>query len=170
MNPDIITNNNIAGLFIFTFELTSPHFTVFTQNIFNIATHIVTLYGRVSSVCDSRHRVISTVVLPSLHIPPVCQHVYPVSWSILAVVLTCVSNGRDVSSEGQPNEGNDHYQNRDLLEAQQDFGQEGGRSPMLDPLFRVVWRLSAAPKLFSNRNSSSRPDLMGWTDGGHVMW
>lgn len=76
-------------------------------------------------------------------------------------MLTCVSNGRDVSSEGQPNEGNDHYQNRDLLEAQQDFGQEGGRSPMLDPLFRVVWRLSAAPKLFSNRNSSSRPDLMG---------
>lgn len=56
----------------------------------------------------------------SLHIPPLCQHVYPVSWSMLAVVLTCVPNGRDVSSEGQPSEGN---QNRGLLVAQQEEGR-----------------------------------------------
>ena len=49
-------------------------------------------------------------------------------------MLTCVSNGRDVSSEGQPNEGNDHYQNRGLLVAQQEFGQEGGRKSHAGPL------------------------------------
>ena len=41
------------------------------------------------------------------------------------------------------------------------LGRRGVVSPMLDPLFRVVRRLSAAPKLFSNRKGSSRPDLMG---------
>lgn len=103
---------------------------MFNQSL-NIATYIVNLYGHLSSVCGSRH----TLFWPaSLHIPPVCQHVYSVSWRILAVVLTCVSNGRDVSSEGQLNEVNGHYQNRGLLVAQ----QEGGR-----PMSWVVWRLSA---------------------------
>ena len=81
----------------------------------------------------------------SLHIPPVCQHVYPVSWSALAVVLTCVSNGRDVSSGGRPNEGNGHYENRGLLVARQEVwaggrGQgdgdgEGGGSSLVQGLF-----------------------------------
>lgn len=50
------------------------------------------------------------------------------------------------------------------------LGRRGVVVPCWTPWFRVVWRLSAAPKLFCNRNSSSRPDLMGLTDGGHVMW
>jgi len=64
-----------------------------------------------------RHTVFWTA---SLHILPVCQYVYLVSWSILEVVLTCVSSGTDVSSEGQANEGNGHNQNRGLLVAQQE--------------------------------------------------
>lgn len=55
---------------------------------------------------------------------------------ILAAVLTCgtslPSSGRDVSSVGQPNEGNGHYQNTGLMVSRQGFGPEGGEySPVL---------------------------------------
>lgn len=79
---------------------------------------------------------LSVFRIVTLHIPPLCQHIYPVSQSMLAVVLTCVSNGRDVSSQGQSSEGNCHYQNRGLLVAQQEEVWVGGRgsySPILNP-------------------------------------
>lgn len=76
------------------------------------------------------------------------------------VVLTCVSNGGDVSSEGQPGEGNGHCQNRGLLVARQGGG--GLVKSRAGPLFCVVWMLSAAFK-------EEAGDLMGRTDGGHVM-
>lgn len=81
------------------------------------------------------------------------------SHSVLAAVLTCVSNGRDVSSEGQPYEGNSHYQNRGLLVSQQEVWAAGGRI-VPGPSFWVVWRLSAA----SSRDTAAA-DLMGSTDG-----
>lgn len=80
--------------------------------------------------------LLSVFWIVSLHIPPLCQHVYPVSRSVLAVVLTCVSNGRDVSWQGQSSEGNGHYQNRGLLVAQQEevwVGGWGSYSPILNP-------------------------------------
>lgn len=119
--------------------------------------------GRLCSVCGSRHTSFWTV---SLHIPPHCQHVYPVSWGMLAVVLTCVSNGRDVSSEGQPNEGNGHYQNRGLLVAPQGIraGGVGSYSPMLDPCSGSFGDCQQYANCFS-----AEVDLMGWTDGGHVI-
>lgn len=106
----------------------------------------------------------------SLHIPPLCQHVYPVSWSMLAVVLTCVSNGRDVSSEGQPSEGTGHYQNRCLLVAQLEVlvRDWGSCSPMLDPCSGLFGGCQQHPNCFPAEKAAV--NLMGWTDGGHVVW
>lgn len=117
--------------------------------------HLSKVWMDVSSVCGSRQTV-------SLHIPPVCQHVYPVSWSVLSVMLTCISNGRDVSSEGHSNAGNGHYQNRGLLVAQ----QEGSR--IIPCWILVLGCLEAAASiLFFSKTAAE--DMMGRTDGSHVM-
>ncbi len=118
-----------------------------------------------TSLCLWQQTVFWTV---SLHIPPVCQHVYTVSWSMLAVALTCVSNGRDVSSEGQPNEGNGRYQNRGLLVAQQEvWARRGSYSLMLDSCSGLFGGCQQHPNCFQAETAAV--DLMGWTDGGHII-
>lgn len=65
------------------------------------------------------------------------------------LVLSCVSSGTDVNSEGQTGEGNGHYQNKSLLVAQQDV-RAGDRlhGPHVGNLFWFVWSLTAKCKLF----------------------
>lgn len=91
------------------------------------------------------------------HLPPVWKHVYLMSWSVLGGALSCVSSSTSAGSEGQANEGNSFYQNRDLLVAQQ------GRVwwPRARLKVRPCWTrcLEAAVRVFfQQKQQQIRPD------------